>query len=317
MINPDNVPVQRNDKATAARETSETKTRKTANSRKEFKEVLDDKQEDDGTVSEKNTPDEQDNSLMSLFSRPPKKEAIRGDLRSELDQKMLIEEGAILQTKQEVKPKKSIKENRTTTTTKATNHEKVDQVEEEIKSDSLTRKGQVSSEYTESQPDITFLNPSLNPSAVPLNTVNPINLNIAQKVEQTVSIASPIETVVAELVDKLLIVQTKGQTDTVVTLNAPGSFQGAVIVISEFDSAKGQLNLAFENLKNEAKLLLDSMSNRESLISTLSEKGYIVQQFTTTTIIEHAPLSSDETRGEQDRGQNEGQNQEDERRKNR
>ncbi|HRD55403.1 MAG TPA: hypothetical protein PLC42_03295 [Parachlamydiaceae bacterium] len=299
MINPDNVPVQRNDRAQAARETSDLKTRKTPNARKEFKEILDDKQEEDQTVSGREGKEEQDNSLMSLFSRPPKKETIRGDLRSELDQKMLLEEGAslssLLPTKSEVKPKKPLKENASFAS--GTSLEKSTDSEEEMKMDLLTRKGQPNSEYETNQPDISFLNPGQNP-------VNPINLNTSQKVEQTVSIGSPIEIAVSELTDKLMIVQTKGQTDMVVQLNAPGTFQGTIVVISEFDSAKGQLNLAFENLKNEAKLLLDSVSNRESLLTALSEKGYIVQQFTTTTIIEHTPIATDETRGEREREQN-------------
>lgn len=159
----------------------------------------------------------------------------------------------------------------------------------EKKEDSLAKKGQVNLQFSESQPDISYINPNQT-----LTPVNPINLVANDKIEQTAPVASPIQDIVVELIDKLTIIQTKGQTDTVVTLNSPGIFKGAIVVMSEFDTANGQLNLTFENLTSQAKNLLDSLPNRDALLTILSEKGYMVQSFVTTTITLHQPIISAE-----------------------
>lgn len=153
--------------------------------------------------------------------------------------------------------------------------------------DSLSKKGKVNLQFSESQPDISYINPNQTP-------VTPINLVANAKIEQTVPVTSPIHDVVVELIDKLTIIQTKGQTDTVVTLNSPGLFKGAIVVMSEFDTANGQLNLSFENLTSQAKNVLDSLPNREALLNILSERGYMVQSFVTTTITLHQPIISQE-----------------------
>ena len=74
-------------------------------------------------------------------------------------------------------------------------------------------------------------------------------------------------------------------------------FQGASVVITAFDSARGEFNLAFENLTPEAKRLLDSHENQRSMKLALEEKGYAVHIVTTTTEVEQsAPIAFDEGR---------------------
>lgn len=175
----------------------------------------------------------------------------------------------------------------------------------ETEVDTLAKKGKVNLQFSESQPDISYINPNQTP-------VNPINLAANAKIEQTVPVTSPIHDVVVELIDKLTIIQTKGQTDTVVTLNSPGLFKGAIVVMSEFDTANGQLNLSFENLTSQAKNILDSLPNREALLNVLSERGYMVQSFVTTTITVHQPIISQEAESQfgkarQDNPQNKDQ----------
>jgi|GEM_PF-2460266 len=154
-------------------------------------------------------------------------------------------------------------------------------------SDPLTKKDKFNFQYTTAQADISYLNPNSS-----VDAVNPINLATNIKVEQKVPLGSPIHDLVVELIEKLTIVQLKGQTDTIITLNNPGVFKGVIIVMSQFDTANGQLNLAFENLTSQGKALLDNLASRDSLINILSEKGYMVQSFITTTITEHKPIIS-------------------------
>ncbi len=152
--------------------------------------------------------------------------------------------------------------------------------------------------------DLTYVNPLG-------NQVQPIEITGHVKVErpEMISSPSPIQDIVAKLIDQLTIVEMKGQTDTILTLNA-GTFKGAVVIISQFDSANGQLNIAFENLTQRGQQILDAQPNREALMLALSEKGYTVQQLTTTTVLEHKPIDISQSETRFGRPGEERQNQE-------
>lgn len=138
------------------------------------------------------------------------------------------------------------------------------------------------SRYTQEQPDIAFINPLA-----------------TQKLDApTTSISSSVPAVVrkdlANLVDQitamiktLYTVEKAGQTDTVMVLDHPPLVKGAQVVISSFDSARGQLNISFEGLTAAAQKILGDEVNRQGLITSLHEKGYGVQILTVTTAIEH------------------------------
>lgn len=145
-------------------------------------------------------------------------------------------------------------------------------------------KKKFNSEYAQHSPDISYLDPSaLGAASQKVNAIS------TDKSQQIAPVQSPIHDIVTELINKLTRIETSGQTDTIVTIHKEGMFKDAIIVISEFKTANGQLNIAFENLKNEAKLLLDSQPNRDVLFERLAEKGYVINQMVTTTITEHKP----------------------------
>lgn len=56
--------------------------------------------------------------------------------------------------------------------------------------------------------------------------------------------------------------------------------------MTAFDSAKGELNIAFENLSQRAKTFLDSNNHLDLLKLHLEQKGYITHIITTTTLTE-------------------------------
>jgi|GEM_PF-3169423 len=85
-----------------------------------------------------------------------------------------------------------------------------------------------------------------------------------------------------KLVDTIVGMKSEGKIETTVTLNEPKLFQGAVIKIVEFDQAKGQFNIAFQNLSPEAKGLLDANASKESLKRALEERGYLLHIMTTS-----------------------------------
>lgn len=311
-MNPDNntlkVAANTNNRVDASSASSsdsnQVKPKKPVNAQKEFKDVLSEDDEsssgkllskDDLEVAEKSSamflfsgqldaPKKSSGlkkaSTMSIFesaSKTAQDKALQASLSANMAEKsdMLTEVKEVKEVKEEVYESPSVLFGKQSSTDDA----KV-----------LAKKGKFNSQYTEAQSDIASINPNAN---IPINPTNQINLNAGAKVEQTTSVNSPIHDIVVELIDKLTIIQTKGQTDTVVTLNMPGAFKGTVVVISEFDTARGQLNLSFENLTVQGKNLIDSLPNREALLVALSERGYIVQTVVATTQLEHRPILSD------------------------
>jgi hypothetical protein len=112
-------------------------------------------------------------------------------------------------------------------------------------------------------------------------------------------------------------VDKHGQTDTVITLKYPPLFQDAKIIVTSFDSAKGEFNISFENLTQAAQLLLDKEENRQSLLSALEKRGYNVHILSTTTvetapIYEERPISHAREKEQDERQQGRDQEQEQE-----
>ena len=298
-MNPDNNTLKvaantnRSDGVSASSESNQAKPKKPVNAQKEFKDVL--SEEDEGSsgklLSKDDVEVDEKTSAMLLFSGNlnAKKEVKKAStmsifesagkiseekaLQASLSANMAEKSSILKEVKEEVHESPSVLFGKLSNADEA----KV-----------LAKKGKFNSQYSESQGDISIINTN-----APITPTNQINLNAGVKVEQTTSVNSPIHDIVVELIDKLTIIQAKGQTDTVVTLNMPGVFKGTVVVISEFDTAHGQLNLSFENLSVQAKNLIDSLPNREALLVALSERGYIVQTVVATTQLEHRPILSD------------------------
>lgn len=122
------------------------------------------------------------------------------------------------------------------------------------------------------------------------------------------TIIGQLKEIVDKLVDKLYTMETSGKTDTVLVLKQPPIFAGAQIVVTEFKTAAKEFNLSFENLRPDAKQLIDN--NLQGLRTALADKGYTqaVHIITTTTYIEHTVpgqqlAQSDRERGEQQQRQ--------------
>jgi len=315
-MNPDNNTLKvaantnRSDGVSASSESNQAKPKKPVNAQKEFKDVL--SEEDEGSsgklLSKDDVEVDEKTSAMLLFSGNlnAKKEVKKASTMSIFESAGKISEEkastmSIFEPAGKISEEKALQPSLSANTAEKSSILK--EVKEEVhespsvlfgklsnadEAKVLAKKGKFNSQYSESQGDISIINTN-----APITPTNQINLNAGVKVEQTTSVNSPIHDIVVELIDKLTIIQAKGQTDTVVTLNMPGVFKGTVVVISEFDTAHGQLNLSFENLSVQAKNLIDSLPNREALLVALSERGYIVQTVVATTQLEHRPILSD------------------------
>ena len=91
--------------------------------------------------------------------------------------------------------------------------------------------------------------------------------------------ATEIQELISQLVSELSTLTTKERTDTMVTLSKPPAFKGAQIVISEFKSAKGEFNISFNNLGDQAMKLLAQHANSEALRQGLEQKGFTMHIF--------------------------------------
>lgn len=161
------------------------------------------------------------------------------------------------------------------------------------------------SRYTQEQPDIAYINP------YQTQNVELSNINIHP------AVAPAVRKDLANLVDQLTVmikslytVQKGEQTDTVMKIDHP-LLKGGQVVISSFDTARGQLNISFEGLSQAAQRILGDEINKQALITALHEKGYGVQILTVTTAIEHAPPSINQSafRGQDEEQRNNQQQQ--------
>lgn len=146
-----------------------------------------------------------------------------------------------------------------------------------------TKKEKFTTRFDTEQPDLSYVNP--------LGLATQASNSIADvQTKRTIS-ASHIQEIIEQMVNSLKTVHDSGKTETLITLKHPPIFEGANIILSAYDSAKGEFNIAFENLTQAAKQLLDLRANQESLRQALEQRGYAVHIVVTTTLIENRILA--------------------------
>lgn len=165
------------------------------------------------------------------------------------------------------------------------------------------KKEKFTTRFATEQPDLSYVNP-----------MAPNNQQMAVadvKVEKPASTAADLKALIDQIVDKAYQMELNGRTETTVTLKHPPLFAGANLIITGFDTARGEFNVSFENLTQAAKHVLDLQANQESMRLALEQKGYAVHIITTTTLVERAPIvenpqpgssQSDRGRRDQDSG---------------
>lgn len=165
--------------------------------------------------------------------------------------------------------------------------------------------------YTQEQPDLSYVNPfastTMQPQAV-VPTSEP-------KIERAAGLTPAMRELIEQVVKQMYTVTThQDKTDTVMTLQYPPLFKDVRVVVTAFETARGQFNISFENLSQAAQRILDLAENRKSLIHALEQKGYNVQILTTTTIMEprlnvDEPYAQQQKQDDQGGGQQQDQQQ--------
>lgn len=157
-----------------------------------------------------------------------------------------------------------------------------------------TKKDKFTTRFATEQPDLSYVNP--------LSLASQHASALAQDVKSakaTIS-ATQMQDMIDQMVKSLKTIQESGKTDTMLTLKHPPVFSGVNVIISSYDSAKGEFNVAFENLTQAGKQILDMRANQESLRQALEQKGYAVHIVVTTTLIENRPIAENTAQASSD-----------------
>lgn len=145
--------------------------------------------------------------------------------------------------------------------------------------------GKISSRFSQETTDLSYVNP------LALNTA-PI-ADIGQKLDKVnPSYKMTTQQLVDAIVKAISTVETQGKTDTVVTLKQPPMFAGTNVVLTSYETAKGEFNIRFENLTAQAQTFMDMQQNQESLRFALQQKGYAVHIIVATTQIESPQIAA-------------------------
>lgn len=159
-------------------------------------------------------------------------------------------------------------------------------------------KERMSSKFTLETQDLSGVNPQ---AALETSPIAP-----AEKAQGPAPVRIiELKEIIDQIIDKLYTISTSGRSDTLIQLKHPPLFAGASVVITTFSSAKGEFNIAFENLTQAAQQLITMKENQEALKFALDQKGYTVHIITATTLSESSSSIEGESAG-RDREENEG-----------
>ena len=160
-----------------------------------------------------------------------------------------------------------------------------------------------SSTYAEAHGDLSTVNP-MGPTA--MASVNAIDVEAGGAGEASKSLT--VQQIVDQIVDKIYTLKSNGQTETTLALKNPPLLAGSEIVITGFDSARGEFNIAMHNLTQAGQIFLEQNNIKLGLKQALEEKGYTIHILVTTTEPYSRTLASDgteSTRRDQQRDPNE------------
>ena len=135
--------------------------------------------------------------------------------------------------------------------------------------------------------------------------VQATSTNIGSSVQiEKPSLSPDMLKLIDHMVDQITTLTNEGKTDTSIILKNPPMFDGANLKLTSFDSARGEFNISFENLKPEALRLLQG--NMDSLKLAMNDKGFTVHIMTATTIAETPIYTTELQAGNERRDRDEG-----------
>lgn len=174
---------------------------------------------------------------------------------------------------------------------------KVEGKVEALGEEGFSKKGRVESGSSEGRPELAALEQSKQ------NPFSESSTQIDTKVgrDEAAKPSETIQQIADKIVEKLQTVRTGDKIETTITLKSPPVLEGASVTVTSSATAKGQIEISFQNLSQDGKLLIDQ--NSASLKLALEKNGYAVHDIVSVPKeIQAAPMSA-ETSKEQREGQ--------------
>jgi hypothetical protein len=170
------------------------------------------------------------------------------------------------------------------------------------------KKENVVNPYAREKQDISAVNPQ--------GMIQPVNpMEVAGSVAaapKPVQASATLQALIEQLVKEITVMTKEDKTETTLTLSQPPLFAGAQVTMTGFDSARGQVNITFANLTQNAQVIVQQQ--QQNLLAGLEAKGYQVHIFVATTAVNEPVIAKAEINKDQ-RGRGEG-GQEQEKRQN-
>ncbi len=157
------------------------------------------------------------------------------------------------------------------------------------------------SEFAQQQFDLSWVNPN----AASFQTPSIEQAAYAEKA--SITSTTNLQELINQMVEKMYVLQSEGKTDTTMQIKYPPIFEGAILTVTSFNTARGEFNISLSNLSPVAKELIDMQQAQNTLKHALEEKGYTLHIMITTTEPETklATSNTDETANQQQQQQEE------------
>lgn len=257
MLNPTSNPVSGNSNSqNASVQRTDGRPQKDANKRKDFRKVLDGEAEEQEIAAAEEKLSLRKARERSIFDLPkkesPKKEVATTAPAIAVPMQPLTEAQTDLSTL--IASKQSLK--------RQSEHED-------------------SGDYAQLQGDLSYVNPQL-ASGQAVTSIPKFDIE-ANTAGEAPGKTATVQQIVDQIVDKIYTLKANGQTETVMTLKNPPALAEAQLVLTGFDHARGEFNIAIHNLTQAAQSFLEQNNLRLGLKQALEEKGYTVHMVVATT----------------------------------
>lgn len=165
-------------------------------------------------------------------------------------------------------------------------------------------KTNIANPFPREQMDLSSVNPQA--QIAPVAQVD-LNNAVTTSAPKPIPSSATMYVLLEVLAKEISTMQAGDKTETTVILQRPPLFANAQVQITGFESAKGQLNITFGNLTQNAQHVIEQQ--QASLLLALETKGYQVHIFTATTLELQNPIASAQQAGQEQQQREREQNQ--------
>lgn len=252
---------------------------------RDFREVADE-------INERRYRDDEE-ILKSKKKSANKRASSRGNERDESDRPISLFELAARSKRESSEADGEEESNANLTRVAALSKKSADEYDAVVSMNEVKENSKDDTKFMREQSDLAYVNPLAQQAAAV-----PGVASSAQSSKAALMANRSMQEIIDQIVKEVYTLELNGKNETIISLKGP-LLNDAHLILSEFNHARGEFNITFDNLTQAAKTLLDR--NQNALIEDLSKKGYTVHILTTTTISETPQIDGTElSRNRQD-----------------